>query len=113
MSTWAYGPMSHRESTRKSAGPARRPARARLGTLLVVCGALLVLAETDAHAYADPGSGTLLLQMAFAAFFGLMFYVRRIVAWIRRRVGGTHDQAPTAAASSETGSKSSDATGDR
>jgi hypothetical protein len=84
-----------------------------LRALLAVCGTLLVLAETDAHAYTDPGSGTLLLQMAFAAFFGLMFYLRRIVTWMRRLLGREGDSVSTSAAPPETGGRSSDSTADR
>jgi hypothetical protein len=44
---------------------------------------LLIIGETNAHAYGDPGSGTLLFQLLLAASFGIMFYLRRIVAWTR------------------------------
>jgi hypothetical protein len=44
---------------------------------------LLIIGETNAHAYGDPGSGTLLFQLLLAASFGMMFYLRRIVAWTR------------------------------
>ena len=44
---------------------------------------LLILGERKAHAYTDPGSGTLLLQILLAASFGIMFYIRRIIAWTR------------------------------
>jgi hypothetical protein len=75
----------------------------RSWTFLAVCGCFLLLVAPDAHAYTDPGSGTLLLQMAFAAFFGLMFYARRISAWMRRLVGKRHDPAPTARVSETVG----------
>ncbi len=32
--------------------------------------------------YADPGSGALLWQLIGSFFIGLLFYVRRIAAWI-------------------------------
>ncbi len=48
--------------------------------------AILVVAETRVYAYTDPGSGTLILQILLAAFFGLMFYIRRIIAWVRSKV---------------------------
>jgi hypothetical protein len=51
---------------------------------VVLCAALTVLLEVDVYAYADPGSGTLLLQLAAALLVGLMFYIRRITAWARR-----------------------------
>jgi hypothetical protein len=83
-----------RPSWRRRSG---RP-RARFARALSFCAVLLILAETDAHAYTDPGSGTLLLQMAFAALFGLMFYARRIVAWVRGLVTRNRRPEPAAAA---------------
>ncbi len=32
--------------------------------------------------YADPGSGALLWQLVGSFFIGLIFYVRRIAAWV-------------------------------
>jgi hypothetical protein len=43
-----------------------------------------------AHAYVDPGTGSMMLQMAIAGIAGAMFYFRQlrfaIVAWVRRVV---------------------------
>jgi len=36
-----------------------------------------------AHAYTDPGTGTLIWQMLLAASFSFMFYARRLFAWVR------------------------------
>jgi hypothetical protein len=36
-----------------------------------------------AYGYTDPGSGLLLWQMMGAAFVGSLFYVRRILNWLR------------------------------
>lgn len=38
--------------------------------------------------YTDPGSGTLILQMLIAALVGLMFYIRKITALVRRMIKG-------------------------
>jgi hypothetical protein len=45
--------------------------------------AVLICAERGAHAYGDPGSGTLIWQILLAASFGFMFYLRRIIVWAR------------------------------
>jgi hypothetical protein len=47
-----------------------------------------MLSEKDAWAYTDPGSGVLIWQGLLAFLFGLMFYARRITAWLRRRRSG-------------------------
>jgi len=36
-----------------------------------------------AHAYADPGSGAMLWQVAAAGMIGALFYVRRFMNWLR------------------------------
>ncbi len=54
----------------------------RISCLLVL---LLVGAEQQARAYADPGSGALLWQMALAAIAGIAFYFRRIISWFKDR----------------------------
>jgi hypothetical protein len=54
----------------------------RISCLLVL---LLVGAEQQARAYADPGSGALLWQMALAAIAGTAFYFRRILSWFKGR----------------------------
>jgi hypothetical protein len=51
--------------------------------------------------------------MAFAAFFGLMFYLRRIVAWMRRFLGREGDSVSASAPPPEAGGRSSDSTADR
>jgi hypothetical protein len=40
-----------------------------------------------ASAYVDPGTGAMLWQMGAAAIIGSLFYVRRIVMWLRRHLG--------------------------
>lgn len=46
--------------------------------------ALWVVTAPDAHAYIDPGSGTLLWQFALAAFFGSLFFIRQAGVWMKR-----------------------------
>lgn len=36
----------------------------------------------DAHAYIDPGSGSILTQLLFAAVASLLFYFRSIIKWL-------------------------------
>ena len=45
-------------------------------TMLAV--GLLLILSAPAHAYIDPGSGTFLVQILAALFFGALFYLRRI-----------------------------------
>jgi len=56
----------------------------------------LVATQGRAHAYTDPGSGSLILQMLLAASFGLLFYARRFVTWLRglktRKSTGQYDE---------------------
>ena len=49
---------------------------------------MLIVAQPPVYAYVDPGSGALLWQILLAAVFGLMFYVRKIIAWFRRLNSG-------------------------
>ena len=52
--------------------------------LILIFVAILIIAETRVYAYTDPGSGALIWQILVAACFGVMFYVRRIMNWLRR-----------------------------
>jgi hypothetical protein len=54
---------------------------------LVLFGAAVLCLQTQAWAYADPGSGTLLWQMLVAVSVGFMFNIRRILAWLRSVAG--------------------------
>ena len=46
---------------------------------------LVIGTEQEARAYADPGSGALLWQLALAAIAGVAFYFRRITSWFKGR----------------------------
>ena len=52
--------------------------------ILLICTGVLLVAQTRAYAYTDPGSGTLIWQILLGASFGVMFYLRRIIGWVRR-----------------------------
>jgi hypothetical protein len=48
--------------------------------------ALLTMAVPQkASAYVDPGAGAMLWQLGAATVIGSLFYVRRILGWIRDR----------------------------
>jgi hypothetical protein len=68
-----------------------------LGALQVVT--LLLAFERPAHAYVDPGSGFVLLQVASSMFAGVIYYTRhrlkRLLLLVRRA------PLPSAASSSE------------
>jgi hypothetical protein len=52
----------------------------------LLCLALLIMAVPQrAEAYVDPGSGSMLWQLAAAAVFGSLFRIKRIAAWFRAR----------------------------
>lgn len=46
---------------------------------------VLLLTPSGLFAYTDPGSGALLWQMMVAAFVGIMFSLRRMADWFRKR----------------------------
>ncbi len=54
-----------------------------LTRILLICVGVLIVAQIQVYAYTDPGSGTLILQLLLAASFGVMFYLRRLIAWLR------------------------------
>jgi Domain of unknown function (DUF4118) len=49
--------------------------------------ALILATPKPAHAYVDPGSGAMLWQVAAAAVIGSLFYVRRVLTWVRDHLG--------------------------
>lgn len=63
--------------------------------------AILVAVEGSVHAYTDPGSGTMLLQMLAALAVGLLFYIRRITAWARSRLSSAKGRSQTESAEAE------------
>ena len=69
---------------------------------------VVIVSEINALAYADPGSGTLILQILLGALFGVMFYIRRIIAWTRRRLSGEKDESNNRPLPVETKEESSD-----
>lgn len=68
-------------------------------TITVAAAANTVLLGT-AHAYIDPGTGTMLLQLAGAMIAAGLFYLRTARLWIARRLGlgkASSEQPRTAA----------------
>jgi hypothetical protein len=55
-----------------------------LARIFLICVGVLLVAQIQVYAYVDPGSGTLIWQILLAASFGVMFYLRRIIGWVRR-----------------------------
>lgn len=49
-------------------------------TLLLL---LILLCEQTASAYTDPGSGALLWQILVAGFVGGLYYVRKLLSWLK------------------------------
>jgi hypothetical protein len=56
-----------------------------LAVLLVT--SLLLVTPSQAHGYADPGTGAFIYQAAYAAFLGGTFYLRRLLNrfWKKRK----------------------------
>lgn len=53
---------------------------------LLSCFSLLIIllaTPQPARAYVDPGTGSMLWQMAAAAVIGSLFYVKKILRWIK------------------------------
>lgn len=63
------------------------------GWLVTIC---FFLMAKDAHAYIDPGAGSLLLQMLAAAFFGALFtikiYWNKIKNYFKKSNSGPEEQ---------------------
>jgi hypothetical protein len=73
--------------------------RSRLFFVLLLL--ILLFAPGRAHAYIDPGTGSLLWQLLFAAGVGSVFYLRKTFSWLRklrprRKVNASHHAAGTA-----------------
>jgi hypothetical protein len=58
--------------------------KARSGLFFVVLMMIIIFAEGRAHAYIDPGTGSMLWQLLFAAGVGTLFYVWKAIAWMGR-----------------------------
>jgi hypothetical protein len=83
------------------------PAASVKGTAIAL-GLMLLVAERPAHAYIDPGSGSLIYQTALGLLLGFGFMFRRVAAGVARffksRDGGTAEGTADAV---------KDSTGDR
>lgn len=61
---------------------------------------IFVLLPSQAHAYIDPGSGGLILQLVLGALVGSLFYVKRIGRFVSRLIRG-EKSAPSPATTPE------------
>ena len=48
----------------------------------VLAAVIVLVTESDAYGYTDPGSGALIWQMLLAASFGAVFYFRKLLSWL-------------------------------
>ena len=48
---------------------------------------ILLAIPKMAHAYVDPGTGSMIWQMAAAAAIGSLFYVKRVAIWVKTHLG--------------------------
>ena len=53
----------------------------RSAQLVVLVGLVSLLGATDAHAYLDPGTGSMIIQILIASFIGAAVFLRRF--WTR------------------------------
>jgi len=63
-----------------------RSSRHGTGIIGLSCAVNLALVST-AFAYIDPGTGTMILQVAGALFASALFYLRSIRIWIAEKLG--------------------------
>lgn len=67
----------------------------RFATTLVIAAAANAALLGTAHAYIDPGTGTMLLQVAGAVIAAGLFYLRNARLWLARHLGlGKEPAAP-------------------
>ncbi len=53
--------------------------------ILITVLLLLLAGASQAKAYADPGSGSLIVQLLAASFVGALFFFRKFLALFKRR----------------------------
>lgn len=75
--------------------------RVRPGARAALVAFLAIASVQPASAYVDPGTGSMLVQMAIAGIAGAMFYFRelrmQLASWFRRTILGRAEPAPVAA----------------
>lgn len=72
----------------------------RLTPLLAVAVLLVLVPARDAHAYLDPGTGSLLIQMLVAGVLGALFTIKLWIGALKRflrRLAGAEEKAATPA----------------
>lgn len=68
--------------------PPATKARPSVVGVSVTCLVVTAMGMSQAHAYIDPGSGSLMLQAFGAMLFGCLYYFRRSIAYLARRLKG-------------------------
>jgi hypothetical protein len=86
--------------------------KSRSNHFIVFLLVILVLFEGRAHAYIDPGTGSLIWQLLFSAAIGALFYFRKAIVWLRtprerRKADGADDLASPATLKSSPGADES------
>jgi hypothetical protein len=71
-------------STHHGLTPARRSTAAGTVARLAWCAGALCMLPLPAHAYLDPGSGSLIFQSLLALLFGIGVAFRQLRAWVAR-----------------------------
>jgi len=69
----------------------------KLGNMLRIggiAGAVLVASTADAHAYVDPGTGAMIMQIIGAIVAGALFYFRQLRAMISAWFSRLTSRAP-------------------
>jgi hypothetical protein len=80
--------------------------KTRSGWFFVFLMMIIIFAEGRAYAYIDPGTGSMLWQLLFAAGVGSLFYLRKAIAWVgrlraKRKSDGAQHSAGTLASNPE------------
>jgi ABC-type iron transport system FetAB permease component len=87
--TTLYVTVLKRHATRQvflASTSAKRRLRSVL-RLFLISTTMLIATSSNAHAYIDPGYGSLLWQLLIAGFFGSLFYIRNIILKVKTWFG--------------------------
>jgi hypothetical protein len=59
--------------------------RFTLSAIVPLLFVLILISEQPLKAYADPGSGAMLVQVILGGLLGGLFHLKKMTRWIRRR----------------------------
>jgi hypothetical protein len=84
-----------------------RPSERIAGSGSVLLFALFVSQPSTAHAYIDPGYGTLLVQLVLSGFLGVLFFarkaLRKVLNAVSSQLSSRRNRPPDTAPSSDNG----------